>query len=227
MPWPPPFSEPDARAAVAASISWSAALRALGYQSKGANIRTLQRWVKRWEISTENFDPAAARGIASAARARPLEQVMVEDSTYPRGKLKRRLYAAGAQTTGVRAVRPGRDMERPADGSCAGPHQRSLYDHRMENLQIVCPNCAATLDTHCGRNVPQERTCPGCGQAFAPTTMQHRYCSQACWGTVYGERLRGIAQPHLRKVERPPHAQLDGGRPDDEHAGRRPQVRGV
>jgi hypothetical protein len=24
-------------------------------------------------------------------------------------------------------------------------------DHRFENLQIVCPNCAATLDTHCGR----------------------------------------------------------------------------
>jgi hypothetical protein len=24
-------------------------------------------------------------------------------------------------------------------------------DNRLENLQIVCPNCAATLDTHCGR----------------------------------------------------------------------------
>jgi ribosomal protein S27AE len=24
-------------------------------------------------------------------------------------------------------------------------------DNRIENLQIVCPNCAATLDTHCGR----------------------------------------------------------------------------
>ncbi|MGZ4249080.1 MAG: HNH endonuclease [Solirubrobacteraceae bacterium] len=25
-------------------------------------------------------------------------------------------------------------------------------DNRLENLQIVCPNCAATLETHCGRN---------------------------------------------------------------------------
>ena len=24
-------------------------------------------------------------------------------------------------------------------------------DNRLENLQIVCPNCAATLETHCGR----------------------------------------------------------------------------
>ena len=24
-------------------------------------------------------------------------------------------------------------------------------DNRIENLRIVCPNCAATLDTHCGK----------------------------------------------------------------------------
>jgi hypothetical protein len=78
MPWPPPFSECDARAAVADSISWSAALRALGYESKGADIRTLQRWVKTWGISTEHFNPNAMRRLASAARARPLEEVMVE-----------------------------------------------------------------------------------------------------------------------------------------------------
>ena len=26
------------------------------------------------------------------------------------------------------------------------------YDNRLENLRIVCPNCNATLDTHCGKN---------------------------------------------------------------------------
>ena len=26
-------------------------------------------------------------------------------------------------------------------------------DHRFENLRIVCPNCNATLPTHCGRNI--------------------------------------------------------------------------
>jgi hypothetical protein len=38
--------------------------------------------------------------------------------------------------------------------------------------------------------------------------MQHRHCSQACWGTVYGERLRGVPQPQLRRVERPSYEQL-------------------
>ena len=35
-------------------------------------------------------------------------------------------------------------------------------DNRLENLRIVCPNCAATLDTHCGRKnrlEPSNATC--------------------------------------------------------------------
>ena len=39
-------------------------------------------------------------------------------------------------------------------------------DNRLENLQIVCPNCAATLDTHCGRanRLPVgDRACLRCG----------------------------------------------------------------
>ena len=36
-------------------------------------------------------------------------------------------------------------------------------DNRLENLRIVCPNCAATLETHCGRKnrlEPVERDVP-------------------------------------------------------------------
>ena len=81
-------------------------------------------------------------------------------------------------------------------------------DHRLENLRIVCPNCNATLDTHCGRNVPRQRTCPGCKQKFVPKTMQHRYCSLRCWGTVAATLRRGVPHPQARKVERPSYEQL-------------------
>ncbi|MGH2894088.1 MAG: HNH endonuclease [Solirubrobacteraceae bacterium] len=208
MPWPPPFSEASARAAVAESISWSAALRALGYEPKGANIRTLQRWAKTWRISTEHFDPNAARGLANAARARPLEEVMVEHSTYPRGKLKRRLYAAGLKQRTCETCGQGESWEGRRMALILDHINGISNDHRLENLRIVCANCAATLDTHCGRNVPHERICPGCGQGFMPTTMQHRYCSQECWGIVARELKLGVPQPHLRKVERPSYEQL-------------------
>ena len=133
---------------------------------------------------------------------------MVENSTYRRGQLKDRLFAEGlkqriCELCGQDELWHGRRMSLVLD------HINGVAnDHRLENLQIVCANCAATLDTHCGRNLPRERTCPGCGQTFAPKNIRHRYCSQACWGTVYSERKLGIPQPHLRRVERPSYEQL-------------------
>jgi hypothetical protein len=78
-------------------------------------------------------------------------------------------------------------------------------DNRVENLQIVCPNCAATLDTHCGRNVRLTRHCEACGTEFHSYNEGQRHCSQAC-----GQRSPAAvaAQRERRRVERPPYEQL-------------------
>ena len=79
-------------------------------------------------------------------------------------------------------------------------------DHRLENLRIVCPNCAATLETHCGRNVRHTRTCARCGADFRPAGSKQRCCSREC-----GQRWdrKGIPKPAQRKVrDRPPYDQL-------------------
>jgi hypothetical protein len=81
-------------------------------------------------------------------------------------------------------------------------------DNRMENLRIVCPNCAATLETHCGRKNKLEResrSCARCGKKFMPKYVSHRYCSQICG--VRGKRSRAPA-PEKRKVPRPSYEQL-------------------
>jgi hypothetical protein len=54
-------------------------------------------------------------------------------------------------------------------------------DNRIENLQIVCPNCAAMLDTHCGRKLrlpPRRRLL--CDAVFKPKYGSQRYCSAWC-----------------------------------------------
>jgi Zn-finger nucleic acid-binding protein len=81
-------------------------------------------------------------------------------------------------------------------------------DHRLVNLRMLCPNCNATLDTHCGRNTPLERVCPTCKQAFVPASKLQRYCSRNCWGRVAAQRNRGQPRPETRKVERPSYEQL-------------------
>jgi hypothetical protein len=205
---PPPFTEEAARAAISQSVCWSDALRKLGYTSRGANYQTLQWWTKRWGIATDHFDPNIGRFRAGRARRLPLKEVLVQGSAYPRGHLKRRLFAAGLKQAICEMCGQGESWNgRPM--SLVLDHINGISnDHRLENLRIVCPNCAATLDTHCGRNLPRERSCAGCGQGFAPKTIQHRYCSETCWGLVAAERYRGIPHPETRKVERPSYEQL-------------------
>jgi hypothetical protein len=148
------------------------------------------------------------RRRASQARQIPLDQVLVEASTYPRGKLKRRLLACGlvepeCELCGQNEYWHGRRMSLILD------HINGISnDNRIENLRMVCGNCAATLDTHCGRNLPRERACPGCGENFVPRNMRHRYCSRKCWGAVKSIALRGVPHPEARKVERPSYEEL-------------------
>ena len=148
MSCPPPFSESDLREAIAGATCWADTLRALGYEVKGANHRTVQRWAARWGISTDHFDPNLARRRASKARVTPLEEALVENSTYPRGALKERLFGSGLKQ---------RVCEMCAQGELRNGRRMSLVlnhingvsnDHRFENLRIVCANCAATLETH-------------------------------------------------------------------------------
>jgi hypothetical protein len=203
----PRYTETQARAAIAASLSWSEALRKLGMRPAGGNWKTLQRYAQDvWRISTDHFDQNAGR--RTRHRAQPLEEILVAGSTYNRGSLKRRLYAEGlkqrrCELCGQTEVWRGRHMALILD------HVNGVAtDNRLENLRIVCPNCAATLETHCGRNVPHEVIeidCGRCGKPFVRRRPEQRYCSRDC-GTRYA-RISG-PRPSARKVERPPYAQL-------------------
>jgi hypothetical protein len=193
---------------VAQAECWADVLRYLGYGIKGGNYRTLQRWAVHWDISSDHFDARARTSRSADTRRIPLEEIMVEHSSYSRGKLKRRLLAAGikqpvCEMCGQGELWCGRRMSLVLD------HVNGVADdHRLENLRMLCPNCNATLDTHCGRNTPSERVCPSCEHAFVPASRLQRYCSRKCWGRVAGTRSTGHARPETRKVERPSYEQL-------------------
>ena len=205
----PRYTEEEARAAIAASGSYTEALRRLGMRAAGGNHRTIRRYAEEvWRIPVEHFDPDAARRAALRRAPIPLRDVLVEGSTYQRSLLKERLFLEGlkerrCELCGQGELWHGRRMSLILD------HVNGVHDdNRLQNLRIVCANCNATLETHCGRNTrlpPGERACLRCGTSFAPRNERHRYCSRAC-----GQRAPGVGAPRVarRRVERPPYEQL-------------------
>lgn len=208
----PRYTEHEAREAVAASKSYSEALRRLGLKPAGGNHRLFREYVDGvWQIPTDHFEPHAASRRGLGKPAKPLSEVLVENSTYTRSSLKRRLFEEGLKHRACEICEQdetwrGRRMSLVLDHINGVPD-----DNRIENLRIVCPNCAATLDTHCGRKNRMEtpvRCCKRCGREFTAKYRRHSYCSPECARLRDRTELRGLPAPELRKVERPPFGQL-------------------
>jgi hypothetical protein len=186
----PRYSEAEARTAIAAS-------------------RSLKRHaLEVWCIPVDRFDPHAASRAALLRRrfvARPLDEILVEGSSFSRVQLKKRLYAEGLKLRICEMCGPG-ELWKARRLALILDHVNGVSDdHRLENLRILCPSCAATLDTHCGRNVRHTRECATCGAEFRPGASKQRHCSHRCG--AHSEASRA-AHEYRRLVERPPYEQL-------------------
>lgn len=174
----------------------------------GGAAQVLKRHAARWEISTEHFDPYASLRGSGTVRRRPLDEILVEGSSFSRNHLKERLYEAGLKQAVCEICGQGEVWRGAVMGMILDHINGVSNDHRLDNLRVVCPNCAATLDTHCarGRRITRSvQKCLRCGASFRPKRLAQRYCSREC-GSRWDRS--GIPRPGARRVDRPPYPQL-------------------
>lgn len=176
-------------------------------RSAGGNWKTLRRYATEvWQIPVDHFDPRHFQVKALTHRvATPLDELLVEDCHYNRGRLKARLYEAGLKQRRCEMCSQG-ELWRGRSMSLILDHINGVAtDNRLLNLRIVCPNCAATLDTHCGRNKKWVRPCVVCATMFHSYARTQQHCSHTCGGRSDASLKAAFA---TRRVERPPSDQL-------------------
>jgi hypothetical protein len=202
------YADADLRVAVANSRSWAEALRRLGYCPSGGNWKTLKKRAAALGVSTDQFDPYAASRERNRRSRTPLEEILVVGSTFSRTCLKQRLYDEGLKEPRCELCGQDESWRGKKMGMILDHANGVRDDNRLENLRIICPNCAATLDTHCGRKnreLLSPRACLRCERSFVPKYRTQRYCSGEC-GSRWERKSR--SRPGARKVERPPHQLL-------------------
>ena len=131
-------------------------LHKLGLRAAGGNFNTLKKYLKKYNINVDHFNPDEVRieklNQSSKEKTIQLDDILTEESSYNRSRLKERLYESGIKKRNCELCGQGEEWM-GKKMSLIIDHINGVWnDNRIENLRIVCPNCNATLPTHCGKN---------------------------------------------------------------------------
>lgn len=130
-------------------------LKKLNWDCNTQGYRKLSKIIKANNIDVSHFETLTElyNRTLRVKKKISLTDILVQDSTYENmSSLKKRLYDEGlkernCEKCGMSEIWHGEKLSLILD-HINGVHS----DNRLENLRIICPNCNATLPTHCGKN---------------------------------------------------------------------------
>ena len=135
------------------SLSFAGMLRYLGLKPCGGNYKVLHRAISDYGIDVSHF---TGQGWNVGLKFKPvkpkkLEEVLTENSYYQTYKLKKRLFEENIKTEKCECC--GRTEWMGQKIPLELHHRNGVNtDNRLENLQILCPNCHALTDNYRGHN---------------------------------------------------------------------------
>jgi hypothetical protein len=169
------------KAVVLEAKTQSEILAKFGLQNKGHNWRTLKRRLLEEGLDTSHFQTRHIGLIEyRLGWTKPLDSILVRDSHYSRGSLKRRLLKEGLLSNSCALCNLSGTWRAKPIVMILDHINGVPNDHRLENLRMVCPNCASQLDTHAGRQRRKEPKYLKCAQCGARTKSRTRCWSCAC-----------------------------------------------
>lgn len=150
------YSKELLQEAVEKVYTYSDVCRYVGLNPHSGNIKTIHRKLDEFNIDTSHFN----RGKASVliphkigGKKIDLKDALVQNSTYANtDKLRKRLIEEGYKECKCEICGISEWLGNPI--SLQLHHMNGIRsDNRLENLQILCPNCHSQTDNYGSKNI--------------------------------------------------------------------------
>lgn len=127
--------------------------RNLGVKPVGGNYRVVKKVIQEYNIDTSHFTGQGwNKGlIFRPNNPIPLEEILVENSTYQSYKLKNRLLESGLKEHRCEKCKRTEWEGLPIPLELHHINGNNT-DNRIENVQLLCPNCHAQTEHYRGKN---------------------------------------------------------------------------
>ena len=148
----------DYENAAKASRSIAGMCRYLGLKPCGGNYKIMHNAIKEYGLDISHF---TGQGWNTGLQfkpfeAKPIEDILVNDSNYQSHKLKVRLLKEGIKENICERCGLKEWQEFPIPLELHHINGNNT-DNRLENLVLLCPNCHALTESYRGKNKKQRR----------------------------------------------------------------------
>ena len=130
--------------------------RKIGWQPRGGNYKAIHRYIDEYNVDTSHFTSQRTNlgNILNKDKEKKAEYYLKEKSYVRLSDLKWKLFSEGLKE--YKCEKCGCTSWNGKQISLQLHHVNgNPADNRLENLQILCPNCHSQTDNYCGRNVPK------------------------------------------------------------------------
>lgn len=127
--------------------------RVLGLKPSGGNYRILYNAIEMYKIDVSHFTGQGwnVNLEFKPFEAKPIEEILIENSSYQSYKLKRRLIEEGLKLHVCESCGQTTWLERPIPLELHHVNGDNK-DNRIKNLRLLCPNCHAMTESYRGKN---------------------------------------------------------------------------